>query len=522
MKTVLICHEDEVLNRVAMARWLGSFTDLVGIISIREVGRQKTARIKREFRRLGAIRFVDVVLFRIYYRFFLRKQDALAQQGLLDRILRQYPEGEAPPKILVTEDPNSEQSHEFITNLAPDMAIARCKIILRPKIFEVPRLGTFVMHPGICPEYRNAHGCFWALARRDMTRVGMTLLRIDRGIDTGPVYGYFTYAYNELQETHLEIQARAVFDNLDAIREALVEIDAGTRKPIPVHGRGSGVWGQPWLTEYWRWKKRARAKISNGSSSGVLLYHDVVNDPKASGFSGKDADLYKIDVECFAGHLKALLKSPPTVSCPRDLSSPRPDRTIILSFDDGGASAYTTIAPMLEEHGIRGVFFVVTDRIGAPGFLTKEQILHLHQQGHVIGSHSHTHPMRFASMGSHRILQEWSTSREILEKITGAPVLTASVPGGFYSAEVARLAEQAGYQILYNSEPRETSHYMGKILVMGRFIIQRHTPARDVVDLAFGHGFLRLRQVVFWNFKKILKAVGGPSWIVFRKWVFNR
>ena len=40
-------------------------------------------------------------------------------------------------------------------------------------------LGTFVMHPGICPEYRNAHGCFWALANRDLARVGMTLLRAD-------------------------------------------------------------------------------------------------------------------------------------------------------------------------------------------------------------------------------------------------------------------------------------------------------------------------------------------------------
>ena len=54
---------------------------------------------------------------------------------------------------------------------------ARCKVILKEKIFGIPRVGTFVMHPGICPEYRNAHGCFWALVRRDLERVGMTLLR---------------------------------------------------------------------------------------------------------------------------------------------------------------------------------------------------------------------------------------------------------------------------------------------------------------------------------------------------------
>src|SRR5436309_328007 len=31
----------------------------------------------------------------------------------------------------------------------------------------LPARGTFVLHTGICPEYRNAHGCFWALARSE-------------------------------------------------------------------------------------------------------------------------------------------------------------------------------------------------------------------------------------------------------------------------------------------------------------------------------------------------------------------
>ena len=70
--------------------------------------------------------------------------------------------------------------------------VARCKRILKERIFAVPRPGTYVLHPGICPEYRNAHGAFWALARRDLDKVGLTLLRIDKGVDTGPVYGYFT------------------------------------------------------------------------------------------------------------------------------------------------------------------------------------------------------------------------------------------------------------------------------------------------------------------------------------------
>ena len=36
MRTVLICHEEDRLNRIGMSRWLASFTDLAGIIVLRE------------------------------------------------------------------------------------------------------------------------------------------------------------------------------------------------------------------------------------------------------------------------------------------------------------------------------------------------------------------------------------------------------------------------------------------------------------------------------------------------------
>jgi len=158
---------------------------------------------------------------------------------------------------LITASPNSAESEKFIREAAPDIVIARCKTLLAERIFSIPRTGTFVMHPGICPEYRNAHGCFWALARRDLDRVGMTLLRIDRGVDTGPVFGYFTYPYDERSDSHIVIQDRVVFDNLEAIRAKLEEIYRGEAAPIPTAGRKSAAWGQPWLTQYFAWKRSA-------------------------------------------------------------------------------------------------------------------------------------------------------------------------------------------------------------------------------------------------------------------------
>jgi folate-dependent phosphoribosylglycinamide formyltransferase PurN len=257
MRTVLICHHDDALNRAGIARWLASFSDLAGVVVIREEAGRMRKRIRREIQRIGFFRFLDVLAFRFYYKLKLASKDAELERRMLSDIERRYPPTNAPE--LITASPNSAESQKFIAERSPDMMIARCKTILSERIFTIPRIGTFVMHPGVCPEYRNAHGCFWALSRRDLNRVGMTLLRIDKGVDTGPVFGYFSYPYDERNESHIIIQHRVVFDNLDAIRAKLEEIYRGEAIPVSTAGRDSAAWGQPWLSRYLAWRRSAAA-----------------------------------------------------------------------------------------------------------------------------------------------------------------------------------------------------------------------------------------------------------------------
>ena len=133
-------------------------------------------------------------------------------------------------------------------------------------MFSVPSKGTFVLHPGICPEYRNAHGCFWALVNRDRARVGMTLLRVDEGVDTGPVYLQTTCEIDEVRESHTVIQYRVVLENLDAIGRTLRAIGEGQElAPLETKGRRSAIWGQPTLSDYLRWKWEARRSRRDAS-----------------------------------------------------------------------------------------------------------------------------------------------------------------------------------------------------------------------------------------------------------------
>ena len=190
-------------------------------------------------------------------------RDAADEQRILERVSSEYPPLSEDLPVVETERANSNEVGRFLRNIQPDLMIARCKVILKPEIFQIPRLGTFVMHPGICPEYRNAHGCFWALAERDLQNVGMTLLKVDKGVDTGPTYGYFSYPYDECAESHIVIQHRTVFDNLHQLRDKLLEIEQGSAGTINTAGRKSGAWGQPWLTRYLAWKNAARKRAKN-------------------------------------------------------------------------------------------------------------------------------------------------------------------------------------------------------------------------------------------------------------------
>ena len=202
-----------------------------------------------------------MIAFRAYARLRLARRDRAWTTSEVERLRRRYPADLASVPHIIVSTPNANEAREFLERLRPDVAVARCKIILKQAIFSIPRVGTFVLHPGICPEYRNAHGCFWALTRRDLDRVGMTLLRVDPGIDTGPIFLHGTYAFDEVEESHSVIQYRTVIENLDAIGDVLTALCRGEDvKPVSVEGRESAVWGQPQLTAYLRWKWEARRK----------------------------------------------------------------------------------------------------------------------------------------------------------------------------------------------------------------------------------------------------------------------
>lgn len=251
----------------------------------------------------------------------------------------------------------------------------------------------------------------------------------------------------------------------------------------------------------------------------ALMYHDAFtgSDCDASGFPGKGAAVYKMEIGEMERHFGAIAQArsnkPARATSPHDHGNP-----LFLTFDDGGVSAATLIADLLEKFDWAGHFFVAASLIDTPTFVTRKQLQELHARGHVIGSHSWSHPTRMSSCTSQELDEEWSRSLVLLSEIVAEPVSVASVPGGYFSREVARAASRAGIRTLFTSEPNKRAYYVDDCLVLGRYTIMRDTPAEVSASLAsVGPTVAQAKQSIMWKVKKVAKTIGGRLYLTIRE-----
>ena len=259
----------------------------------------------------------------------------------------------------------------------------------------------------------------------------------------------------------------------------------------------------------------------------ALAYHDIVDgDLDASGFRGPGPANYKIDVATFREHVEQLAAviDPVVVTGAADLDrAAARERIAFLTFDDGGISASSLIADVLEANGMRGMFFIATDYIGTDGFISATQLRDLHARGHAIGSHSRTHPANMRKMSTAAVAAEWRDSIAALRDLTGSNVATGSVPRGQYDSRTCETAAAAGIEVLFTSDPRRRITQVGGCRLLGRFALRRGDSAARAVALASSSpSMAQLRQRLAWDVKAVGKRYAGNSYERFRQFVLRK
>jgi methionyl-tRNA formyltransferase len=141
---------------------------------------------------------------------------------------------EARPEVPVLQPvkPSGAEFRERLAGLAPDVSVVAAYGNLLPgRVLEVPRLGSLNLHASLLPRHRGAAPVAAALLAGDRL-TGVTLMRMDRGLDTGPL----------LLQRELEIQpgesCGELTDRLarlaaDVLIEGLVLAEAGRLRAVP-------------------------------------------------------------------------------------------------------------------------------------------------------------------------------------------------------------------------------------------------------------------------------------------------
>lgn len=140
---------------------------------------------------------------------------------------------------------------------------------------------------------------------------------------------------------------------------------------------------------------------------------------------------------------------------------PLPARAVVITMDDGYASAYRIALPLLRRHGFPATVFVYTDFIGAGDALTWGQMREMIDSGLIdIHSHAKSHdnlqemlPGETAPVYRARVARELRASRTQLRTRLGGEVDMLAYPYGDADAEVARQAGDAGYRLAMTVEP---------------------------------------------------------------------
>jgi methionyl-tRNA formyltransferase len=109
--------------------------------------------------------------------------------------------------------------------------VAAFGLILGPKTLALPRLGCINVHASLLPRYRGASPIAAAILNGD-DRTGVTLMVMDRGLDTGPILAAAELAIAP-DETTATLSQRLATLGADLTIDRLPVYAAGTLAPVP-------------------------------------------------------------------------------------------------------------------------------------------------------------------------------------------------------------------------------------------------------------------------------------------------
>lgn len=130
-----------------------------------------------------------------------------------------------------------------------------------------------------------------------------------------------------------------------------------------------------------------------------------------------------------------------------------PEKSVILTFDDGYRDFYTDVFPILKKHQAKAVAFIVPNFLGLPNNLTTWQLKEIVASGLVeIGAHTMDHSY-LTGLPLKRVQYEVEESKKYLEKNFNISVNSFAYPYGAFDNSTIDVVRRAGFRSAVTTIP---------------------------------------------------------------------
>ena len=190
----------------------------------------------------------------------------------------------------------------------------------------------------------------------------------------------------------------------------------------------------------------------------VLMYHSIAyekNNP------------VRLPVKRFEEHLKYLKDNGYYTITLTELYGylmkdiPVPEKSIVLTFDDGYEDNYTDMFPILKKYNFKATIFVITSSIDKdPNNMTSKQLLEMEKYGVDIESHTVNHE-NLKAISKDKQLETLVKSKKDLEKILNKQINFFAYPFGGYNKTSIESVREAGYKMALSTDGRWCSKNNG-------------------------------------------------------------
>lgn len=234
------------------------------------------------------------------------------------------------------------------------------------------------------------------------------------------------------------------------------------------------------------------AALVKDSGVPILVYHRFASTAKDAMTVRTSTFRWQLDY--LRQHGRPIIPLPTLISSLRDGAPAAPAGSVVITADDGHASVFTEMLPVVREYNVPVTLFIYPSAIANASYaMTWQQLDALQRTGLFdIQSHTFWHPnfkreKQRLSPDAYRTftMMQLVKSRTALEGRLGVKAELIAWPFGIYDDELLAMARDAGYIAGFTLDRRGVTG-REDLLALPRFLVTDHAVGRAFASMLAG------------------------------------